>query len=275
MSFAPIVKWAGGKTKLLPELTKRMPKTYEKYFEPFIGGAALFLALRPKRATIGDANQDLVCMYRSVAFNCDQVIDRLSEMRSTYIGAKDRSVVYYGVRSKFNERAFPLGSPEHAATFIFLNKTCFNGLWRVNRKGQFNVPEGKYANPTIYTIADLTLAASALAKADIAWGGYEETAHDVEKNDFVYFDPPYDPINKTSSFTTYTKDKFGDKEQAALATHATVLRERGAHVMLSNNDTPLIRKLYADWTIDVVQCTRPINSNGGKRGSVDEVIITC
>jgi DNA adenine methylase len=267
---APIVKWVGGKSKLLPELVARMPKKYNRYFEPFLGGAALFLAVAPEDAVLGDTNAELINTYRAVARDADGVASMLELHRRAH--ARDK--YYYEVRDMWNEGAWSDDEGARAAAFIYLNKTGFNGLWRVNRDGEFNVPRGDYKDPSVYDLEALRAAAKAFAKADLRVSPYDKTTASAAAHDFVYFDPPYDPASKTSNFTSYTKDAFGKDQQRQLAEHARELRKRGTHVMLSNNDTPFVRSLYEDFCIDTVQCGRSVNSKGDKRGKVDEVIIT-
>ena len=267
----PFLKRVGGKTKFLPELKARMPRVYKRFFEPFVGGGALFFDVEPVDAVLGDASVELMKTYQAVAEDPDGVIELLEFHRRAHAGDD----YYYEVRSLWNEGAWSADPCGHAAAFIYLNKTCFNGLWRVNKKGEYNVPKGAYANPTIYDASTLRSAARVLRHADLHAGDYRHTTAEVKRGDFVYFDPPYDPISKTSSFTAYTKDVFGDTQQIHLADWARELRDRGAYVMLSNNDTTFIRGLFEkDFCIDTVLCSRPINSKGAKRGKVAEVIIT-
>lgn len=272
MAVKPPLKWVGGKTKLLPELLARVPAKYGRYYEPFVGGGALFLALCPEAAVLGDMNGDLIDTYRTIASDVEPLIHRLEKMRARH--QTGGAPYYYDVRTQWNDCEYEDDRIGRAAAFIFLNKTCFNGLWRVNRAGQMNTPVGSYKNPTIFEPENLREVAKALAHVEFAVGDYKTTTARVTKGDFVYFDPPYDPLNKTSNFTSYTKTGFGDDEQAQLAKHALELQGRGAFVMLSNNDTPFIRDLYKDFHIDTVKCARPINSKGDKRGAVDEVLIT-
>jgi DNA adenine methylase len=264
------LKRVGGKAKLLPELKARMPKAYKRFFEPFLGGGALFFDREPHDASLGDASIELMKTYQAVAECVEDVIGLLESHRRAH--AQD--AYYYEARDRWNEGTWTDDPPGHAAAFIYLNKTCFNGLWRVNKTGHFNTPKGSYENPTIYTPEHLRSAGRLLRQADLYAGDYRVTTASAGDGDFVYCDPPYDPISKTSNFTTYTKDPFVVAQQKELATWAGELRDRGAHVMLSNNDTPFIRELYADFCVDTVQCARPINSKATKRGKVDEVIIT-
>jgi DNA adenine methylase len=265
----PVVKWVGGKTKLLPELLARMPKTFGRYYEPFIGGAAMFFKLSPARAVIADVNPDLIALYTTLAKDPNSVIKRLAHHRT----AHDEHH-YYATREKWNENHLSWSDAERAATFIYLNKTCFNGLWRVNRSGDFNVPIGRYTDPPICVPDALRAASTVLARAEIRQGDFQSAIDDAKAGDFLYFDPPYDPINSTSSFTSYTAGDFGPDNQRALAATAKQLIDRGCKVMLSNNDTPFVRSLYKGLKIEKVKCSRAINSNAAKRGEIDELVMT-
>lgn len=270
MAAAPIVKWVGGKTKLLPELRSRLPETWNRYFEPFVGGGALFFALEPKVAVLGDMNKALVGTYRAVARDVDAVIVRLAEHKAMH-GSDEN--YYYGVRATWNAGDVDDASAERAAMFLYLNKTCFNGLWRVNKQGGNNVPKGDYANPRIYDEIALRAASAVLGRADLRVSSFQDVVVEAEPGDLAYFDPPYDPVSKTANFTSYTKDGFGREHQERLASVARGLVDRGVQVVLSNHDTPFIRSLYQGFRIDTVRCPRAINSKGDKRGAVDEVII--
>ena len=265
----PVVKWVGGKTKLLPELLARMPKTFGRYYEPFIGGAAMFFKLAPARAVIADVNPDLVALYQTLARDPQGVIKKLVHHRDAHDEAH-----YYATREKWNHNHMQWTNAERAATFIYLNKTCFNGLWRVNRSGDFNVPIGRYTDPPICVPDAIRAASVQLARAEIRLGDYQVAIDDAKPGDFIYFDPPYDPINSTSSFTSYTAGDFNADNQRTLAATAKQLIDRGCKVMLSNNDTPLIRSLYKGLKLDKVKCSRAINSNAAKRGEIDELVIT-
>ena len=266
---APVVKWVGGKTRLLPELLARMPADFGRYYEPFAGGAALFFRTAPRRAVLNDFNPDLVMLYRTIASSADAVIRRLEMHRKLHDEHH-----YYAVRAKWNEGHIDWPAAERAATFIYLNKTCFNGLWRVNRAGDFNVPIGRYADPPICVPEALRAAQSVLARADLRCGGYDAAVADAKAGDFIYFDPPYDPVAPTASFTSYTAGAFGPDDQRALADAARELVARGCRVMLSNSDTPFIRSLYKGFRVERVKCPRAINSNAAKRGEVDELVMT-
>jgi DNA adenine methylase len=266
---SPVIKWVGGKTKLLPELLARMPAQFDRYYEPFVGGAALFFRVAPARAVLNDSNADLVALYRTIAHDADGVIKKLETHR-----AKHDERHYYATRERWNHNHTTWSEAERAATFIYLNKTCFNGLWRVNRAGDFNVPIGRYADPPICVPAALHAARSVLARADIREGSYKHAVEDAKRGDFVYFDPPYDPVTPTASFTSYTAGAFGPDQQRELAETARELVGRGCKVMLSNSDTSFVRSIYKGFRIERVKCPRAINSNAAKRGDVDEVIAT-
>lgn len=260
---APIVKWAGGKTRLLDELIARVPSTFGRYFEPFAGGAALFFRLAPRCAVVADRNPDLISMYEAVSNHPEEVIKLLRAMRAAHCKSH-----YYATRDAWNGTTMT-HDISRAATFIYLNKTCFNGLWRVNQRGEFNVPMGRYVDPPICNPDAIRAASKALSRAQLRCLDYAESIADVAPGDFVYLDPPYD-----GTFTDYTAGGFDDISQARLAANVHALVKLGCKVMVSNSDTPLIRRLYDGMRIDVVKCARAINSKADKRGAVDEVIIT-
>lgn len=266
---APLVKWVGGKTKLLPELLARMPAQFGRYYEPFAGGAALFFALQPEHAVLGDSNADLIAMYRTVASDPAAVAELVVRHRLEHSAEH-----YYFVRRVWNlangERA---QCASNAASFLYLNRTCFNGLWRVNADGEFNVAIGRYKDPLSGMIARIVTASPILARAELRSGDYEDTIVDAVAGDFVYLDPPYVPLTPTANFTGYT-GRFGVEQQEELAGTVRMLVARGVQVMASNSDTPYVRSLYAGLRIDTVRCARAINSNAAKRGAVNEVIIT-
>jgi len=268
----PFVKWAGGKTALLPEILERLPEKIGTYYEPFIGAGAVFFALaaekRFKYATIGDANRDLIRTYLAISRDVAEVVHFLE--KHVY-----EEKHYYAMRAKDPEK-MPFAAA--AARFIYLNKTCFNGLYRVNRKGQFNVPFGDYVNPTICDDANLCAVASALRSVKLTVGAHDFEAlidnGEPRRGDAVYFDPPYAPVSKTSNFTAYAKGGFGDSEQERLRDCFARLDKKGVHVLLSNSDTPLVRKLYKGFKIEKVQVRRAINSKAAKRGEVGELLIS-
>jgi DNA adenine methylase len=266
---SPVIKWVGGKTKLLPELTARLPERFGRYYEPFAGGAALFFRVAPARAVLADSNPDLIGLYTCLVNDVAGVIRKLGHHRAAHSEAH-----YYTTRTRWNDRELAWTSAERAATFIYLNKTCFNGLWRVNRAGAFNVPIGRYTDPPICVPEALRAASGLLTRATLRCDDYRAAVADARRGDFIYFDPPYDPVAPTANFTSYTADAFGPEQQRALADTARMLVARGCQVMLSNSDTLFIRSLYKGFQIERVKCARAINSNAARRGEVDEVIVT-
>ena len=234
-----------------------------KYFEPFLGGAAVFFHLNHPQSFLSDTNRELVELYQVVK----QEVEGLIEVLQIH---KYERTYYYGVRS---QNPLTLTPVQRAARLIYLNKTCFNGLYRVNSKGQFNVPFGRYKNPNICDPEGLRAASKALRQADISIGDFESILGKAEKGDFVYFDPPYHPMTKTSSFTSYTAGNFGEPEQRRLAEVYARLAERGCYVMLSNSDTPLIRELYCRFHIHEIRANRAINSKPERRGKITELLI--
>jgi len=267
-SASPVLKWAGGKTKLLGELRARAPESYRRYFEPFVGGGALFFHLAPDNAVLRDRNADLINVYRCVAWHVEGVIERLVRHRRRHSES-----YYYAMRGQWNDGA-EMGDVDRAAAFIYLNKTCYNGLWRVNSRGHFNVPVGRYTDPQIFDDASLRASARLLRRAHLSAGHFADAVEAAEAGDFVYFDPPYHPQSDTARFTSYTADSFGEDDQRELAAVSRALVNRGCHVMVSNSDTPFVRKLYAGFKIARVQCPRAINSNSERRGLINEVIVT-
>ena len=259
----PILKWAGGKTQMLGELMPRVPKTYGRYIEPFFGGGALFFSLKPDNAIIADSNPELINMYLQVAHHVDDVIECLQKYENT-------SEMFYEVRS-LNWQTLP--KAEAAARTIYLNKTCFNGLYRVNRNGQFNTPFGKYKNPKICDIDALSLASEALRKADILCGDYTLVLeHYAQPGDFVFLDPPYLPISENSDFKRYTKEQFYEDDHIELAKMIGTLHERGCYVILTNSNHPLVHQLYEQYKIEVIQTKRHISCHGDTRKGEDVIV---
>jgi DNA adenine methylase len=278
----PVVKWAGGKTRLLDHLLRRMPPgEIETYAEPFAGGAALFFCLATaerrvfKRAVLADKNADLVALYQAIQGSRKKLVDKVRAYRDEHMRREGdaRREHYYEVRNLDTAAMKPI---DRAARLLFLNKTCFNGLWRVNASGQFNVPFGRYAKPKILDVEALKRAEEALAGVKIVLGDYRAVTKRLVPGDFAYFDPPYVPVSKTANFTSYAKDRFGDDEQEALADELARLHERGVKAMLSNAATPKTRSMYARRGLfaDVVPAPRAINSDPNKRGDVDELVVT-
>ncbi|MCA9606036.1 MAG: DNA adenine methylase [Myxococcales bacterium] len=267
---APFVKWVGGKGRLLSQLVPLLPSGVEhmRHVEPFMGGAALFFQRWPTRALLQDVNADLVDTYTMVRDRVDEVIDALGPLAARHDA--DR---YYRVRERYNATRDAAAGPERAAMFIYLNKTCFNGLHRVNRRGEFNVPAGRYKNPRILDDNALRSASVALRSADIVHDGFESLVARARPGDFVYLDPPYEPVSRTASFTSYAKDGFGQDDQVRLRDVYDELTRRGCKCMLSNSDVPFIRDLYRQHRIDVVAAPRAINCDGRGRGKVAEVVV--
>lgn len=267
----PPLKWVGGKTKLLPELRKRMPLMWGRYFEPFFGGGALFFDVQPEVASINDVNRDLIVTYQTIVSNIGGLVATLKEHKELH---KLDEEYYNRTRSRWNDGDYDVTPIMRAGAFIYLNKTCFNGLYRVNLDGKFNVPKGKYKNPGICNEKLLREAAVALSGAQIHAGDFVDATNYAVKGDFVYFDPPYVPVSKTANFTTYNEGGFGVTEQAKLADHARVLARRGVNVMLSNSNTQIVRELYEGFHLHEVEAPRAINSKATARGKVKELIIT-
>ncbi len=264
----PFLKWAGGKGQLLDQLWERLPTEFGRYFEPFVGGGALYFALHNAGrlrggAQLSDANRKLIDTYRTVRDEVEAVIAHLSTF------SNDREL-YYQVRAWRHE---DLEQARAAARIIFLNKTCYNGLFRENSRGEFNVPFGRYARPTICDAGNLRAVSAALKRASLRALDFEKIPGRVKPGDLVYFDPPYHPLSATSSFTHYSEDGFGEDAQRRLARAFRSLDTRGAYVMLSNSDTALVRELYAGYRIEKVRASRAINSKADRRGKITEVIV--
>lgn len=270
----PFLKWAGGKTALLPQLLDVAPEQINTYYEPFLGGGALFFKLqeqgRFRRAVLSDSNRQLINAYIQVRDNVDKLIRALSIHQRKYLAASDRADYYYTIRGK--KLTCSLGG---AANLIFLNKTCYNGLYRVNSKGQFNVPHGKYKNPTICDESNLLAASEALQGVELQVADFAHCPRRSGEGDFVYFDPPYVPLSETASFTSYTAKEFGPEEQRRLADTAMSFAGRGASVVLSNSGHPDVVDLYQSdlFVLHEVHAPRAINSNAAGRGPTREYLI--
>ncbi len=261
----PFLKWAGGKRQLLPALVPRVPPRYGKYFEPFVGGGALFFALRPVRAVLADVNARLIRTYAGVRDDVDGVIALLK----TY---PHDPVFFRAMRTVDIDRR---SDAEVAAWFIYLNRTGYNGLYRVNRGDRFNVPFGRYVNPTLCDERTLRGCSAALKDVELLVDDFEAVARRARRGDFVYFDPPYAPLSATSSFTSYTASGFGAEEQVRLRDTARRLKARGVRVMISNSSAPVVRRLYADgFAVEGVEATRLVNSRASRRGKVAELVIS-
>jgi DNA adenine methylase len=295
----PFLKWAGGKTQLLDEFSRRLPAGLKKgeitrYAEPFVGGGAVFFFLNQRfpfeRCAICDINEELILSYCVVRRSVKRLVSLLEDLEAYYLSKDDkkRELFYYKVRDAFNRdlprinfRRYSSAWIERAAQIIFLNRTCYNGLFRVNRRGEFNVPFGKYRNPDILNKDNLKDVAMLLKTTRILQGDFTQCRRFVDDRTFVYLDPPYRPLNPSSSFTSFSKDKFYDRDQLRLAEFFRELDEKGAWVMLSNSDPrnedpgdSFFDDLYAGYRIERVPAKRMINCNGSGRGDISELIIT-
>jgi DNA adenine methylase len=270
----PFVKWVGGKRQLLAQFRKLNlypPELFNiktgRYFEPFVGGGAVFFDLLPEKGFLSDLNKELVTTYNVIKNDVDRLIKSLKKHKT------DKEY-FLEIREQDPKTLSDLNV---ASRFIFLNRTCFNGMYRVNSKGGFNVPYGKYNNPLICDEDNLKKVSKALQGIEIKHQDYKEVLKKAKKGDFVYFDPPYYPVSKTASFTSYTAESFLDKEQIELRDTVLELHKRGCYVMLSNSDTPFINKIYSGFKgiqINKVEAGRAINSKGSGRGKISEVLVT-
>lgn len=267
---APVVKWVGGKRQLLGSLLPLIPKMYSSYCEPFIGGGAVFFALQPSKAIINDLNSDLITMYRVIKDNADELIKDLSFHENT-------PDYFYSLRDldRDKDKYNNLSDIKKASRLIYLNKTCYNGLFRVNSAGEFNTPFGNYKNPNIINEPVIRAVSNYLNKAKIDFFNcdFEEVLSKVRKGCFVYLDPPYDPISDTASFTGYNKGGFDKEEQLRLKNCCDRLNKRNIKFMLSNSATDYIKNIYSNYNITIVKAIRAVNSDSSKRGAVEEVII--
>jgi DNA adenine methylase len=272
--LSPFVKWAGGKKSLLVDLMPNVPSYLSDYFEPFLGGGALFLAMcaqRPRfNAHLSDTNEELISTYRVIKKSPEELIRLLSNFQREYDLETDRSAYFYRKREwRPDDRI------ESAARLIFLNKTCYNGLYRVNSKGEFNVPFGRYTNPRILNSDSIRVVSNVLqnTRAELRSIDYKDALVSCGKSDFIYLDPPYQPPSKTSNFTDYTPGGFSEKDQQELAEEFGKLVDRGCTVLLSNSDTAMTRDLYRDFEMKKVTVNRPINSVGTGRKGYRELIV--
>jgi DNA adenine methylase len=264
---SPFLKWAGGKTQLLSTFDEYFPDRFERYFEPFLGGGAVFFRMNAREdgvtAHLSDLNDELINCYSVVRDNVEQLIKALKKHRN-------ESDYYYGVRAMDTSRMTPVA---RAARLIYLNKTCFNGLYRVNRKGEFNVPFGSYKNPRTCDEDNLRAASDALRNARVEHKPFENALKTAKKGDFVYLDPPYQPLSATSSFTSYTSKCFGELDQKRLAEVFAELDRRGCKVMLSNSDNEFVRELYKQFRLETVYANRAINCRADRRGRISELLV--
>lgn len=291
MKAKPFIKWVGGKSQLIEQLDSLLPADFDNcrdvtYIEPFVGGGAmLFYMLQRypniKRAVINDINPDLICCYRTVRDFPEDLIVSLQQVEKEYLRLdteEARKEFFMAARARYNQKN--LDSIENTTLFFFLNRTCFNGLYRVNKSGAFNVPFGKYINPTICDSETIRADSKLLQRVEICQGDFEHTFDYAEGNTFFYFDPPYRPLSDTSSFNDYTKESFNDTAQIRLKTYCDKIHEAGFLFMLSNSDCKgkdeddnFFDKLYRNYTIDRVWASRSINANPNKRGKLTEILV--
>lgn len=271
----PFLKWAGGKRQLLPEIKKYVPKKYQTYYEPFLGGGAVLFGLQPKKAVVNDSNLELINCYTVIKDSLDDLIIQLRRHKEKH--EQHQESYFYEMRDLDRSNNYKDGhnAVERAARIIYLNKTCFNGLFRVNSSGQFNVPFGRYKKPNILDETVLKAVNKYLNSNEIEFlnKDFKEAVSDAKKGDFIYFDPPYDPISATSSFTGYDINCFNQSEQKRLKEVFDELDSRGCQVLLSNSATEFIVNLYSQYKIDKVLATRSINSKASRRGKVPEVLV--
>jgi len=290
----PFVKWAGGKGSLIPQLNNFYPYELkngiiERYIEPFVGGGAVLIDILQKYDIQGvyafDINIDLINSYNVIKNNVEELIANLKQMETEYLGLgqEERKNYFYNIRNEYNNYELEENEQniQRAAQFIYLNRTCFNGLYRVNKNGKFNVPIGSYKNPTICDEENLRQLSQLIQNVQFQYGDYSKSMEYVTENTFVYFDPPYRPLNVTSGFTSYTKEDFNDENQRELARFYGELNVRNAKLMLSNSNPKNINKedtffdnIYQGFNINQIQASRMINANSNGRGKISEILVT-
>lgn len=285
MRAKPFIKWVGGKTQLLDEIRKHYPEKVDKYCEPFVGGGAVLFDVlskyKVKEVLINDINEELINTYISVRDKTDELVSTLLEIQDEYYESEDRKSCYLSLRSRFNALILSHSNTvEKAALFIALNKTCFNGLYRVNSNGLFNVPHNGAVHPLICDEENIRACAGLLKNAVISLGDYRSVEYFVDDNTFLYVDPPYRPLTLSSSFTSYNKGGFTDKNQIELGSFLSKMSERGARILLSNSDPRNVDEndsffddLYKDFDVERVKASRMINSNAARRGAISELLI--
>ncbi len=280
-SVSPVLKWAGGKASLIQQMEQYFPKEFERYHEPFLGGGAVFFFLAPQRGAksfLSDSNEELINFYKVLRDFHEELIEELCALGEKYnkLPYEEKEKLYYKIRGMDRSPEFRYKSPvERAVRLFFLNKTAFNGLYRTNAKGHFNVPWGKYKTPPL-CVPDALETASAVLRRYVVWleaADFEVALDNVHPGDFVYLDPPYVPLSATSSFTDYTPGGFGLKDQKRLAFVCKELDRQGVKFMLSNSDMPIVRTLYSGFSVEVLQARRSIGANKQSRGKVDELLI--
>lgn len=269
----PFLKWVGGKGQLLVQFENLLPKQYNSYFEPFIGGGAVFFSLSPKKASINDINKTLVQTYIHIKEDVEKLITSLKKLEKEFLSKEpeQRKEYYYALREKYN--SLPAEDFNKTLYFLFFNKTAFNGVYRENSKGGFNVPMGSYTNPKIVDEENIREVSKVLSNTKITSGSFVDAVKNAKAGDFVYFDPPYHPLSETSSFTSYSKDSFTKEDQIKLRDLFVELDKKGVYVMLSNSSAPFIKEIYSAYKQIPVYATRMINSKSDKRGKISEVVI--
>ena len=286
----PFVKWVGGKSQLLEEIREKYPQKIEKYCEPFVGGGAVLFDIlstkHPETVLINDINKELINTYSQIKNNCDGMISQLSEIQSIYKShtLEENRAFFYEKRQHYNDLKVNGNDAENlekAALFIFLNKTCFNGLYRVNSKGIFNVPFNNAKNPLLCDEENLRACSALLQNVEMKVGDYKECKDFIDSNTFVYIDPPYRPLTQTAAFTSYSENGFTDKEQIELGNFITEISNKGAMVVASNSDPKnsdinddFFDNLYSKFEIERVSASRMVNSNAKKRGAIKELLIS-
>jgi len=268
----PFLKWAGGKQQLLTQFEQYFPVRFNRYLEPFVGGGAVFFHLwntgkLPEHVLLFDTNAELINTYKVVRDSVDELIELLAIYKKSH-----QRAYYYEIRN-LDRQHVRLSDVERAARTIYLNKTCYNGLYRVNRNGQFNVPMGSYKNPTILHAETIKTASRALQNVLLEVRDFQSVVDLTQSGDFFYFDPPYHPLSATASFTSYTASDFDDEDQRKLANVFALLSKQGCLCMLSNSYTPLVLELYQKFRIETVQANRAINSDANGRGTIQEVVV--
>lgn len=269
--LSPVVKWVGGKRQLLDAIIPLLPDHFSTYVEPFVGGGALLFEIQPKKAIVNDLNHELINLYKVIKDNPNELLLLLEEHE-----LNNSEEYFYQIRALDRSESYDeMSDIEKAARIIYLNKTCYNGLFRVNQSGQFNSPYGKYKNPNIVNKPVVLAMANYFQNNNITLlnGDYKMALKKLRKGAFVYFDPPYMPISSSSSFTGYTENGFDKKQQIELKKECDKLNSKGIKFLLSNSDHPFIRELYKDYEIITVKAKRSINSNSNKRGEINEVLV--
>ena len=289
MTAKPFIKWAGGKSQLLSEIRRKYPSNIERYCEPFVGGGAVLFDVlsnyQPKEVLINDINAELINTYHQIKTNSEPLILQLSELQQQYkeLSEEDRKGLFFAKRERYNSLKIngnEVENLEKAALFIFINKTCFNGLYRVNSKGLFNVPFNNAKNPLICDENNLRACSEVLQNVKMTTGDYSLCKDFIDKDTFVYFDPTYRPLNQTSAFTSYSENDFSDTQQIELGKFIDEISETKATVVASNSDPKNVNSndnffddLYSHFKIERVYASRAINSNGGKRGKITELLV--